>query len=77
MDTSTSAIDEKLESTVGFILRAGVYTSAALALIGGVYYLSGNAPDPAVFHNFDKEALQSRDLSGIIKNVSCSWDYWF
>jgi uncharacterized membrane protein len=62
-------IDAKMQSAVGFILRAGVYSSAALVLTGGIYYLLGNASAPSAFHRFDKNAISSINLEGMIKNI--------
>jgi uncharacterized membrane protein len=69
-DTRNISFDEKLESTVVYVLRAGVFISAALVLSGGIYYLSGNAPASGIFHKFDTGTLGSRDLAGIVKNIS-------
>ncbi len=50
---STSDSDQRLEQTVGNLLRAGVSAAAVVVLIGAVVYLAQNwrgTPDYASFH---------------------------
>jgi uncharacterized membrane protein len=62
-------MDKRLEAIIGYTLRAGVVTAAAVVLIGGILYLarnSGASPDYRTFHPASK---QTDALSGIVQNV--------
>jgi len=58
--------DQRIQAFMGDLLRAGVVSSAAIVLIGGLVYLiqQGNtAPDYAVFH---REPAEFRSVTGIV-----------
>ena len=57
--------DQRLEQMIGLLLRAGVFLSAAVVLVGGIGYLvqhGGATPDYRVFRS---EPQQYRDPAGI------------
>jgi len=62
--------DQRLESIIGQLLRAGVLLAAAVLLIGGGLYLAGHHADPANYHKFVRAGTNIRSLSGIAVAVA-------
>ena len=61
--------DQKIEETVGEILRAGVIVSALVVFVGGFLYLIGGAwahPDYRIFRG---EPADLKTLGGILHGV--------
>ena len=63
--------DQKLETAIGVMLRAGVTIAAAVVVLGGCLYLrhpTGRAPDYTHFHSAPEEALSIRGtLAGVMR----------
>lgn len=64
-----TGLDRMLATTIGYTLRAGVLTAAAIVLTGGLLYLAQNACAAPDYHTFRAESTYSRDLSGILQNA--------
>ncbi len=62
--------DQRIETSVGIMLRSGVLLAAAIVLFGGILYLihnHGPRPDYAHFHG---EPTQLMTVSGILHGVA-------
>ncbi|MEN6333205.1 MAG: DUF1634 domain-containing protein [Phycisphaerales bacterium] len=62
-------MDKRLEAIIGYTLRAGVVTAAAVVLIGGILYLARNSGASPDYHTFHPASKQTDALSGIVQNV--------
>ncbi len=69
MTNRQTAIDRKLEVVIGYTLRIGVVTAAAIVLIGGALYLVEDHSAAADYHAFQDQSEHSGSLSGIARNV--------
>ena len=58
--------DQRIETTLGNLLRAGVLLSALVVLIGGVIYLLRHGRSPVDFGMFRGEPAGLRNVRGII-----------
>lgn len=61
--------DERLETIIGNLLRAGVSVAAALVLAGGIVYLwrhGGELPDRSAFQG---EPASLRSAAGIVRDA--------
>ena len=58
--------DQKIEHTIGNLLRAGVMTSAAVVLMGALIYLTRHGGSPTDYHVFRGEPSNLRSLGGIL-----------
>jgi len=61
--------DQKIEQTIGNLLRAGVMTSALVVFTGAVVYLIRHASAPTDYHVFRGEPSDLRTLSGIVHSA--------
>jgi uncharacterized membrane protein len=61
--------DQKLETMVGNLLRAGVSLSAFVVMLGGVIYLVRHGRSPADYRVFRGEPSDLKSLGGIIHEV--------
>ena len=61
--------DQKIETLVGNLLRAGVLFSAVIVLVGGVIYLVGHGHSPVNFHVFHDESADLRSIHGVIRDA--------
>ncbi len=61
--------DERVESVVGSLLRAGVLLAAAVVALGGVMYLAGNAKELADYRSFQGEPGDLRSPGEIVVNA--------
>jgi uncharacterized membrane protein len=61
--------DERVESAIGNLLRAGVLLSAAVVLAGGVIYLIHNGGATPHYGVFEGEPPTLRGLGGIVKSA--------
>jgi uncharacterized membrane protein len=61
--------DQNIEDIVGNLLRAGVTTSAAVVLAGGIIYLLRHASSHPDYHVFRGEPQDLRTLSGIFHDA--------
>ena len=67
MQKSPSPVDdEKLEQVLANLLLAGVVTSAAMVLVGGILYLVRQGAAAPPYHVFSGEPSDLRHLSGIV-----------
>ena len=57
---------EKVEYTIGTLLRAGVTLSAAVVIAGGVWYLAENWKAAPHYGDFRGEPEGLRSISGIV-----------
>jgi uncharacterized membrane protein len=58
--------DERMEQTLGNLLRIGVVVSAAVVLVGGTMFLIHHGWERADYRNFGQGApLETRSISGI------------
>ena len=79
METLVAAVqtsDQKLETAIGIMLRAGVTIAAAVVFLGGILYLrhpAGPAPDYTHFHSAPPEALSIRGtFAGVVHGSDLS-----
>jgi uncharacterized membrane protein len=61
--------DERLESAIATVLRAGVLTSAIVVTIGGVFYLIQNHAILVSYSAFRMEGSNLRTISGIVSSA--------
>jgi len=61
--------DQNIEDIVGNLLRAGVTTSAAVVLAGGIIYLLRHGSSHPDYHVFRGEPQDLRTLSGIFHDA--------
>ena len=57
--------DERMERTVGTLLRAGVMLAAAVAAIGGVWHLAARGLAPAQYGHFFPAARGMRSIGSL------------
>ena len=60
--------DERLESLIGNLLRAGVLTAAVVVGVSGVPYLMQHHADPVKYSTFEVEHPDLRTLGGIARS---------
>ena len=58
--------DEKVETMMGNLLRAGVVISAAVILLGGLVYLFRHGTAQPSYHLFRGEPAELRGVPGIV-----------
>lgn len=61
--------DQRLEIIVANLLRAGVMTSAAVVLGGGIGYVLRHGNQPASYHVFRGEAAEYRLVTAIVRGA--------
>lgn len=61
--------EERLERTIGVVLRAGVIAAALVVFLGGILYLGERAFTVPQYHVFEPHAAYARNLPGIIDNA--------
>ena len=61
--------DQKIEQTIGNLLRAGVMTSALVVFLGGLIYLIRHGSSPTDYHVFRGEPSDLRTLGGILHSA--------
>jgi uncharacterized membrane protein len=67
---NTALVDEeRIEITMGNLLRAGVLTAAAVVLIGGVLYLFRHGYEIPDYREFKSEPGNLTDFAGIFRNL--------
>jgi len=62
--------DEKVESMMGNLLRAGVVLAAAVVLVGGLVYLLRHGAAQPGYHVFRGEPADLRNIRGIVAEAS-------
>ncbi len=60
----------RMEKLIGFVLLAGVLTSAAIVLFGGALYMWRHGSTPVHYRIFRGEPSDLRNLSGIWKDFT-------
>ncbi len=58
--------DQRLDEALGHLLRAGVLLAAAVALIGGIVYVTGHAHDRVAYGTFELESSGLRHPVDIV-----------
>ena len=61
--------DEKLESMIATILRAGVLTSALIVGVAGLLYLARHHADSPQYRTFEVEPANLRSIGGIVRSA--------
>jgi uncharacterized membrane protein len=62
-------LGRSFEYLIGGALRCGVLISAAVVLLGGIFYLAKYGADPPSYSAFRGEPSDLRSVSGIVKDV--------
>ena len=62
--------DERFESVIGTLLRAGVLTAAAVVLAGGIIFLARHGGETPAYHVFRGEPTDLRSVAGILRDAS-------
>jgi uncharacterized membrane protein len=62
--------DQRLETIIGQLLRAGVLLAAATVLIGGILYLVQHHSDPVNYSVFAPGGADTRSVSGIVQSAA-------
>lgn len=67
MDSSqTNWSDQRIESIMGDLLRAGVVLAAGVTLIGGVIFVAGSAHAIPQYQTFHGEPSDLRQVKGVL-----------
>lgn len=61
--------DQQVEFTISVLLRVGVTLSAAIVIVGGVFYLIHNGHSIPEDHTFRGEPSDLRQIPGVLHNV--------
>jgi uncharacterized membrane protein len=61
--------DRKMETLIGWLLRAGVLSSALIVFTGGIIFLAGNGRSPVNYRVFQGEPADLRTLEGVLRDV--------
>lgn len=61
--------DERVEESIGKLLRAGVLVAAVVVMSGGVLYLARHGRESAAYHVFHGEPSDLRGVSGVLHDV--------
>ena len=62
--------DQRLETNIGNLLRAGVLLSAATVFVGGVLYLVRHHADRVSYHQFSPDGAVVQSFRGILKSAA-------
>lgn len=62
--------DQRLETIIGQLLRAGVTLAAAIVTLGGLLYLARFHAAPVNFHTFVAGGSDIRTVSGIFRSAA-------
>jgi len=61
--------EERLERLIGTLLRVGVVSAAAVALLGGVVFLARHGAEPASYGVFHGEPQDLRTVRGVLQEA--------
>jgi uncharacterized membrane protein len=61
--------DVRIENTMGNLLGVGVWTAAAVVLLGGIFYLVKHGSDIPDYRTFNGESADYTSFSGIFRNL--------
>ena len=64
-----SAPHERLEETIGTLLRVGVAGAAAVAIIGGLVFLARHGSETASYGVFRGEPQDLRSIGGVLRDA--------
>lgn len=62
--------DQRLETLIGNLLRAGVLLAAALVFVGGMLYLAGHGTQPVSYKVFSPGGPEQRTVAGIVASAA-------
>jgi len=68
-DRRRTRMDQRLEIIIGYTLRIGVLTAAAIVLLGGILYLVRNGPTAPDYRTFHPAAAPADNLAGMVRNI--------
>jgi uncharacterized membrane protein len=61
--------DARLQVVIGYTLRVGVITAAALLLAGGIFFLIENRATTLHYRTFHAASRHSDNLAGMVQNI--------
>lgn len=61
--------DQQVEITISVLLRVGVTLAAAIAIVGGIFYLIHSGHDTPQGHIFRGEPADLRQVPGVLHDV--------
>jgi len=62
--------EERLDLTIGLLLRAGVITAASVVFAGGVWYLIRSGMLAQNYRVFQGEPAELRSVAGVLRGVA-------
>jgi uncharacterized membrane protein len=68
-NTTSSWTDQRIETIIGNLLRAGVILSAIVILVGAFVYLSDQGRMPTHYRVFRGESADLRNVRGIVRDA--------
>ncbi len=69
MEQTKNITDKDIQSLVGNLLRAGVYISMGIVILGGIIYLLDHANEKIDYATFDIHKVSLRTVEAIFANV--------
>jgi uncharacterized membrane protein len=62
-------LDQRIERTIGNLLRIGVTASATVVVVGAIVYLGRHGSAPAAYQMFHGEPSELRSVWGILRST--------
>lgn len=69
MEQTKNITDKDIQSLVGNLLRAGVYISMAIVIIGGIIYLFDHSSETVDYKVFDIKRVSLKTVTSIFSEV--------
>lgn len=69
MENAKNITDKDIQSLIGNLLRAGVYISMAIVIIGGIIYLFDHASEKIDYAAFDVDKVSLKTVGAIFSEV--------
>lgn len=69
MEQTKNITDKDIQSLVGNLLRAGVYISMAIVVLGGIIYLSEHGGEKIDYSEFSFNKVSLKTVESIFANV--------
>jgi uncharacterized membrane protein len=69
MEQTKNVTDKDIQSLVGNLLRAGVYISMAIVVIGGIIYLFDHSSETVDYKVFDINKVSLKTITSIFSEV--------
>ncbi|WAC42625.1 DUF1634 domain-containing protein [Pedobacter sp. SL55] len=69
MEQTKNITDKDIQSLVGNLLRAGVYISMGIVILGGIIYLLDHANEKIDYVTFDINKVSLKTVGAIFSNV--------